>query len=219
MSPESVLAQLRDIYSRMIKSGLSVKQFNPSDRAISGGRRSIGDMPSTAIALRDIVYELIYEELDTHDAYHIKLPDGGLILFQYTFTSDGKIAKHRLAFFPSSVLPTVEEAPYLYENDELFADIMLDRLVRFPIRFDFDPANHKDVLHPQCHLTLGQFENCRIPLTGPIMPNAFVMFLLRNFYSHSYLKNKNLFDKRMKSGTPLLTITEAERRIAHFVMV
>lgn len=219
MSPESILAQFRDIYSRMISSGLSVKQFYPSDRTSRGGERSIGAMPSTAIALRDVAYELIYDELDTHDAYHIKLPDGGLILFQYTFNGDGRIAKHRLAFFPSSVLPTAEEAPCLYENDELFADIMLNRLVRFPIRFDFDPASHQDVLHPQCHLTLGQFENCRIPVAGPIMPNTFVMFLLRNFYFRSYFKNKNLFDKRMKLGSPLLTITEAERKIAHIVMV
>ena len=120
--------------------------------------------------------------------------------------------KQRLAFFPSSILPTMDEAPYLYENDELFGDILVDRLVRFPIRLDYDPANHRDVLHPQCHLTLGQFENCRIPVTGPIMPNTFLLFVLRNFYFRSYLKHKNLFDKRMKLTTPLLTISVAEQR-------
>src|SRR5688572_29738243 len=128
MSPADVQAQFRDVYSRMISTGLSIKQFFPSEKLLSSGWRSIGDLHTTAIALKDVAYQLVYEELDRHDAYHIKMPDGGLLLFQYTFTQSDQLAKHRLAYFPCSILPTVDEAPHLYENDELYGDILLNRL-------------------------------------------------------------------------------------------
>lgn len=219
MRPDDVIAQLREIYARMIMSGLAVKQVLPSDRRHTNGIRTIGDLPSTAIALRDINYSDVYNEIDKNDAYHIKMPDGGLLLFQYQFNNEFELKKHRLAFFPSSVLPTMEEMPYLYENDELFADIMLNRLVRFPIRFDYDPENHQDVFHPKSHLTLGQFENCRIPTVGPLTPNAFLMFILRSFYNKSYIKFKNRFDKKMRHIEVVPTITESEKRVSHMVMV
>lgn len=213
-----VRAQLREIYSRLVGSGLSVKQFHPKEDRGAGGGIRIGDLATTAIALKDIAYGLVYEELDRHDAYHVKLPDGGLLIFQYVFAVDESLVKHRLAFFPSPILPTVEEAPDLYERDELYGDIIMDRLVRFPIRFDFDPGAHKDVVHPQSHLTLGQFDNCRIPVSSPVMPSTFVMFVLRNFYFRSYVRNKNRFDKKMKICKLNRCISDAECRISHLVM-
>jgi hypothetical protein len=181
----------------MIESGLSIKQNFPRDLSSANGARRIGDLPYSAVALKDVPYDIIYEELESHHSYHIKLPDGGLIVFQYEFEAYGLLAKHRLAYFPSPVLPTIDEAPDLYARDELYADILSKRLVRFPIRFDFDPDSHKDVLHPKCHMTLGQFEGCRIPVVRPVMPNAFLLFLLRNFYCRSYIRFKNRFDKKL----------------------
>jgi hypothetical protein len=213
-----VRAQLRDIYVRLVSSGLSVKQFPPKEQGGAGGIIRIGDLATTAIALKDIAYDVVYQELESNDAYHVKLPDGGLLIFQYVFANDESLLKHRLAFFPSPLLPTVDEAPDLYEKDELYGDIIAARLVRFPIRFDFDPSAHRDVLHPQSHMTLGQFENCRIPVSNPVTPNAFVMFLLRNFYFRSYVRNKNRFDKKMRIGKLTSCISAAEGRISHLVM-
>lgn len=213
-----VRAQLQDVYSRLVTCGLSVKQFHPKEEGTPGGGVRLGHLSTTAIALKDVAYELVYEELDKNNAYHVKLPDGGLLLFQYTFAGDESLLKHRLAFFPSPELPTIDEAPDLYDKDELYGDIIVARLVRFPIRFDFDPGAHKDVLHPRSHLSLGQFENCRIPVSNPVTPNAFVMFLLRNFYFRSYLRNKNRFDKKMGVGKLTRCISDAECRISHLVM-
>jgi len=218
MSLSIVRAQLRDVYSRLIGASLSVKQFPPVEKGDLGGRIRVGDLATTAIALRDVAYDVVYEELNSNDAYHVKMPDGGLLIFQYVFSAGGDMLKHRLAFFPSPVLPTIEEAPSLYERDELYGDILRTMLVRFPIRFDYNPHAHQDIAHPQSHLTLGQFENCRIPVSNPVMPNTFVMFLLRNFYFRSYLRNKNRFEKRMKSVQMKRTITSAEERIAYLVV-
>ena len=217
MTPQGVRQQLRDVYSRLILTNLSVKQFHPKEQLLPGGGVSIGSLPLGSISLRDISYEQIYTEIETKDGYHIKLPDGGLLIFQYTFDGVGALTKHRLCYFPSFVLPTVDEAPHLYENDELYGDVILKKLVRFPIRFDYDPGAHKDVVHPKSHLTLGQYENCRIPIDGAVSPNAFVMFLLRNFYSNSYRKRKNTLDKKSHHIPTMSTLTIEERRIAHFI--
>lgn len=217
MTPQSIRQQLRDIYSRLISTNLSVKQFYPKEHNLLGGGVSIGSFPLGSITLRDVSYEEIYAEIEMNDGYHIKLPDGGLLIFQYIFGSGDVLAKHRLSYFPSPILPTVDEAPHLYENDELYGDIIQKKLIRFPIRFDYDPGNHRDVDHPASHLTLGQYENCRIPVDGAVSPNAFVLFMLRNFYSRSYRKNKNKLDKRPHHIPATSTLTNAERRISHFV--
>ena len=213
-----VLAQLYELNRRMLESSLSMQLNYPAERNLPGGCTSIGDLPLAALALKDIPYRVIYGELAQNNAFHIKLPDGGLLLFQFRFSATGDIENHRMAFFPSPELPTIEEAPYLYEQDELFADIMVERLVRFPVRFDFDPTAHVDVLHPRSHLTLGQFENCRIPVQTPLLPNMFLLFILRNFYFRSYLRNKNIFDKKMKSTAVEECITVNERRVPYFVI-
>jgi len=219
MNTRSVRAQLKALYIRMILTGLSVKQHVPTEHLLAAGSISIGDLAISSMTLRNIPYDEIYNELDSNDAYHIKLPDGALVIFQYVFDANGNPVKHRLAFFPSSVLPTLEESPSLYEQDELYADILMRRIVRFPIRFDYDPSSHEEVTHPISHMTLGQFGDCRIPVVSPVMPNTFLKFLLRNFYWRSYRRNMNVFERKMIAGRPSESITDAERRISHFVML
>ncbi|RRH80824.1 DUF2290 domain-containing protein [Variovorax beijingensis] len=219
MSADIIGTEIREVLARLIIAGLSVQQSNPSIKEVDGGCISIGDLPVASAAMKNVQYEMIYQNLEANSSFHTKLIDGGLVSFQYLVSPSGNILKHRLSYFPSFALPTIEEAPDLYENDELFAEIMLQRLVRFPIRIDFSPAQHVDVDHPQCHLTLGQFDSCRIPVSGPVGPLAFTLFLLRNFYRRSYIRHKNVFDKRVKRLLMESTITAAERRITHLVVV
>ena len=167
--------------------------------------------------MRDIPYEDIYRELDAHDAYHVKLIDGGLLLFQYAFKPNGSLMQHRLAYFPSPVLPTMEEAPALYEQDELYGDIRARCLVRFPVRFDYTCDRKVDFMHPASHLTLGQYESCRIPVAGPLGPTSFGMFIIRNFYFRTYKKYKNKFDRRPLRIDRSETISDLERRVTHVV--
>lgn len=217
MSPESVRKQITDLINRLIIASISVKQFDPAVRTVDSGTIQIGGRPRTTVAMRDIPYEDIYRELDSHDAYHVKLVDGGLLLFQYSFRPDQSLAQHRLAYFPSPILPTVEEAPALYEQDELYGDITARRLVRFPVRFDYAPEQKVDVLHPASHMTLGQYESCRIPVAGPLGPSSFGMFIIRNFYFRAYMKNKNKFDRRPTKIGRQETISTNERRLTHIV--
>ena len=217
MNPNSVRGQFAELVERLIATSLSVKQFSPAVRTVPGGDVLIGRKTSTAIALRAVPYETVYRELDSNNAYDAKLVDGGLLLLQYRFNAEGKLLQHRLAYFPSPALPTIDEAPELYERDELYADIIDRRLVRFPVRFDYAPEQHADVVHPASHLTLGQYENCRIPVTGPLGPNSFGLFIIRNFYCRAYTRHKNKFERRTVPVERLESITHAEQRLSHFV--
>ena len=216
MSPSAVRGQFNELLERLISASLSVKQFWPSERTGGEGELVIGSIAGTSIALRDIAYEDVYKELDSTEAYHAKLVDGGLLQLQYTFRGT-VLSKQRLAYFPSPILPTIEDVPELYEEDELYGDILSRQLVRFPVRFDYAPDDRVDVLHPAAHLTLGQYASCRIPVVGPLGPMTFGMFIVRNFYFRAYRKHKNNFDRKPSAIDPVETISANERLLSHFV--
>lgn len=215
MNPDCVQQQISELINRLIVSGLSVKQFYPSVRQAPDGITLIGRKQSSGIALRDIPYEEVYKELDSTEAYDTKLVDGGLLVLQYKFSDEDGLIQHRLAYFPSPHLPTVDDAPELYKQDELYADVVARNVVRFPIRFDYAPKQAINLDHPASHLTLGQYENCRIPVTGPLSPNAFGVFVIRNFYWRVYSKNKNVFNKKPPQSEKIYKITDEERRLIH----
>jgi hypothetical protein len=217
MSPESVKKQIDDLIGRLVRASISVKQFNPAIRTSEGGATSVGSLRGASVALRHIPYEDIYQELDANDAYHVKLIDGGLLLFQYSFRPDQTLQGHRLAYFPSPVLPTIEESPALYTRDELYGEIIAKNLVRTPVRFDYVPDVKVDIFHPASHMTLGQYEGCRIPVAGPLSPGSFGMFIIRNFYFQAYKKHKNIFDRRQARIGHIETISANERRVTHIV--
>lgn len=220
MNHISIYNQSKDVIDRLVVSSVSVSETYPSIKE-DGDLVTIGALKgiSNSTALKNIPYRDIYRAICDSEGYHVKLIDGGLLSFQYQFEAAGKkLRKHRLSFFPSPELPVYDECPLLYENDELFLDIVKNNIVRFPIRFDFDPDNQKDVVHPASHVSFGQYENCRIPVSMPVSPRKFLLFILRNFYFKAYQNNKNTFDKKMTSVIPHHTITSEEKMIGHFVL-
>lgn len=206
-----VRRQLEEVYRRAISTGISVKQHYPAVNR--GAVNTIGALNSNAAALKNVPYSDIYEELESNNQYHIKLPDGGLLIFQYTFDNQDVLLKHRLGYFPCPILPSQEEAPDLYARDELYGDLIAKRIVRFPIRFDFDPICYRPVFHAHSHMTLGQFENCRIPASHPLPPNTFLNFIVRNFYFQMYKKNQNVFERRSAICTAVRCIQPPETRV------
>lgn len=213
MKLDNVKKQLDEVYSRAIRAGVSVKQNFPVIK-----HRAIGELRASAVALKDIPYRDIYTDLERNNQYHLKLPDGALMIFQYSFDEHLELSKHRLAYFPNPTLPSPEEAPDLYKRDDLYADILLHRIVRFPIRFDYDPSSYKPTFHAHSHMTLGQFDNCRIPASHPLPPYAFLAFVLRNFYYQIYRKHQNIFEKRIPICDAIECITPQEKRITNLVI-
>jgi hypothetical protein len=169
---------------------------------------------NVSLAMKHQHYRDLYYEMDRSRSYNVKYADGGLLLLLYQFESD-RLTAHRLSFFPNPDLLDFQSNYEDYLEDEIFADIIDQRIVVCPLRFDYDGREEvvKDVIHPAAHLTLGQYENCRIPVTRPLMPYQFFSFVTRNFYNCAFKRYGGLLTRF--NGLFDATITDAERKIIY----
>jgi hypothetical protein len=142
-----------------------------------------------SVAMKDMPYGEIYDHLAKERAYVIKMMDGAIIQMMYAFVGRN-LERHRLAFLPSPYLEEFQNCPEIYLEDEIYADIIAKGIVPFPIRFDYDAREgvHRELEHPKSHLSLGQYANCRIPVSSPLTPFHFVEFILRNFYHVAHMR-------------------------------
>lgn len=217
VSHQDIFQDIQSLTTQLISISLSVQQNFPTISDIGNNIYEINyaGMSDISIALKNLPYEDIYNELERRKNYNIKMIDGALIQMLYRY-EETTLVSHRLAFFPSPDLEAFQNEPKIYEEDEIYADILDKNIVAFPIRFDYDPANFQEIEHPKCHLTLGQFKNCRIPVSLPLTPSIFMYFILRNFYNTAFQKYSDqinfqnmLFDE---------TITDSEKSLLHIAI-
>ncbi len=212
----TIQSQINGLVGYLVEVGLASDQ-NLAFIRRSGGKQSEVTFPQAeqaTVSLKDISYSEIYDHLLQERAFTAKLPDGALLLMRYLFVKD-RLSRHSLAFFPSPHLEEFHNNPEIYLEDQLYAEVIARNIVPFPVRFDFDSrtAVHKPVVHPMSHLALGQYENCRIPVTAPLTPYWFVAFVLRNFYHTAftcYAQDLPLFDNDFEE-----TIDPTERSVIH----
>jgi hypothetical protein len=216
-SPRGIKADIDRLLSTLIEQGIADDQNFPVLRQLSadGWEVSFSGAEYISIALGDIDYSDVHKELSAQRSYNVKLIDGGLLQMMYRFEGE-RLAKHRLAYFPSPDLRPFLEDPEAYLRDEQFIEIVSRRIVPFPIRFDFDHSAAQDVDHPSCHLTLGDFDGCRIPVSAPLTPRWFVEFVVRNFYQlGDYRFADRLPDHRCTFSA---CITKNEARMIHIAV-
>lgn len=145
-------------------------------------------------ALRNRPYEEIYSECLKEGAYNFKLIDGALVQMMYV-CSGKEISKHRLAFYPNPDVEKFQDDPEAFEENhfgnELFSEIYEKKAVIVPVRFDYDidKKKYKEHNHTHSHLTLGNYKNCRIPVSKAVTPNRFILFILRNFYFDKFTEH------------------------------
>jgi hypothetical protein len=213
----SVHSQIKTITQKLITVGLSDRQNFPSCNSIGRDSYEIAypGMRDLSIVLRNVEYTEVYQELDDSKNYNIKMIDGALIQLLYTY-KNSILSSHRLAFFPSPFLHDFQNEPEIYEEDEIYADIIAKNILPVPVRFDYDPENYQELDHPKCHLTLGQFKNCRIPVCSPITPSVFIAFVLRSFYNTAFRKFTDQLN--LPSGLFDETISPMEKKIIHLAI-
>ncbi|RWP14867.1 MAG: DUF2290 domain-containing protein [Mesorhizobium sp.] len=189
LSPDHVKKQIDAITGDLIEVGLCSRQNFAIRRDHSGGITEITTekYDDMTIFLKDIEYGDMYIEVLSKEIYNLLLIDGAIVQMQYYYR-DGEIDKHRLAFFPSPNLEEYQNNPEVYETDELYADILVKSIYPAPMRFDFDRRSAVELDHPMSHLTIGQYKNCRIPVSAPTSPSVFMDFILRSFYNTGYRK-------------------------------
>lgn len=210
----TVRDDLTGLVSDLIGKGLADDQNFPMARQ-TGAQQwevSFSGAEHVSIAMSDIDYKIIYDELVGKRSFSVKLIDGGLLQLMYRF-EDENLVKHRLTYYPSPSLRSFQDDPESYMRDEIFLEIVSRRIIPFPLRFDFDLDAAKDVLHPGCHLTLGDVKGCRIPVGAPLTPRQFIEFIVRNFYqteSHDFVSS---FPAHKMHFGPSITVNE--RNLLH----
>lgn len=208
---------LSRLLASLIERGVADDQNFPVLRQLSDETWEVtfDGAEHVSIAMGDIDYQDLHRELGEKRSYSVKLIDGGLLQLLYRF-KNGSLVKHRLAFYPSPSLRAFRDDPDAYMRDELFIDIVSRRIVPFPVRFDYDVEAAADIVHPICHLTLGDVEGCRIPVSAPLSPHWFIDFILRNFYQtekHDFVRTLPAH-----SVTFAATLTKGERALVHMVV-
>jgi len=216
IAPKEILKQISSITAEMISLGLCNSQSFPKLIPCKNGYCEItySEQTDPSLSLKNIPYTEIYRELVRTKSFNFLMLDGALIQIMYRF-KNGTLESHRLAFFPSPDLDIFQNSPEIYESDEIYADIIKQNIVSTPLRFDFDSRDgvFKDIDHPKSHLTIGQYENCRIPVRSPLTPFLFIHFILRNFYNTAYTKyctKLTKHNRRFKSS-----ISPNESKVLH----
>lgn len=190
-TPNEAMNSINQILRYLVECGLADDQNFAFRRPLRGGGEEIAFAGSDAVsvALRNRAYVRTYEQLVDAGAFNAKMADGALVQMMYAFIGR-RLTRHRLAFFPSAHLDEFQRAPEVYLYDEVLADVVGRTTVAFPFRFDYDTrGDHQPIVHPKCHLTLGQFPECRIPVSAPVTPARFMDFVLRNFYDTEAYRN------------------------------
>ncbi|WP_336992482.1 DUF2290 domain-containing protein [Leucobacter sp. VD1] len=181
----SIKRELDELIGKLVEVGLADSQNFPSERKLADGRWAVStDGPDLAMALKKRPYANVYASLRENNTYGALLLDGAMLQFSYEGAGEALI-RHRLSYLPSPSLEPFQNDPELYFHELHFVDIVGYQVVPVPIRFDFDAREGVavEVTHPVSHLTLGQYQHCRLPVVRPLAPTDFVSFIVRNFYS------------------------------------
>jgi hypothetical protein len=182
------ITEIKKLTSRLIELSLCNEQNFPSTSTTGTFVEvTVGTGEAYVKALKNVPYSEVYGELLSARAFNFKMVDGALIQMSYSFENNA-LVRHRLAFFPSPDLTEFQNSPDVYEQEEVYAEVVARNVVPFPVRFDFDSSDELfiELHHPRAHLTLGQYENCRIPVSAPLAPTAFIDFILRSFYNTAH---------------------------------
>jgi len=214
----TIQSELHRITLRLVELSLCDEQNMPSIKT-SKYRGAIDvSLPGQVVfssAMKNVNYEDAYNEIEASRSFNVKMIDGGLLQLLYRINHKNELISHRLAFYSSPSHATYQNEPEIYEIDPVYADFLKKNIVPFPVRFDFDADDQKhiEIDHPKSHLTLGQYDGCRIPVTSPIGPADFIQFILRNFYNTAYNRHKEkLLIGNLKFP---LSITQIEKNVLH----
>jgi hypothetical protein len=209
MTPSEVRSDVHRLTVKLIELGLTNRQNYPKIAQLPEQVKEVGFDNDSAlgIGLQNRPYNEIYEDYLKANCFNFEFLDGGLIQLHYRYVRN-RLTKHRLAYFPSPHLEEYQNSPEIYETDHMYADVIAKQILPVPLRLDFDPENREDIHHPSCHFTLGQYENCRIPVLSPVSPSRFLKFVLQSFYNTGSREFANTFATKDFANHDCITAVE-----------
>lgn len=124
--------------------------------------------------------------------YTILLYDKSIIQAEFLI-DDNTITKERLVFIKkhNKIWDINEIDEYDANDEDWFSE---DDGIPILIRIDYDPSEHKECEHASSHLTLSNYESCRIPMKQAVTFSEFVRFILFHFYDEKLQKTEYRLD-------------------------
>lgn len=179
----AIEAEINYLIAFLIESALADNQTRAFIRKIGGTAYEVTfENESIADWLSNDFYVDVYDRTMANRSYSILLFDGAMIQMSYEI-SNNDLVRSRMAYLPNPRLEQFAVGQGEFD-DPLYADLNDRRILPIPIRFEFDGRSDVaiPVDHPVSHVTIGQFEGCRIPASAAITPYLFIDFILRSFY-------------------------------------
>lgn len=178
--------EISDAIKALVETGLADDQNFPHESQIARDvfRIQHSNGRSLQTLLRNRPYQETYNYFRSERSFNVLMLDGAMLQLYYEFQGD-TLRSHRLAFLPSPDLLEYQNNPELYLEEQMYADVVHRDAVTVPLRFDYDNSagSPKPIDHPTSHLTLGQYRECRIPVSSGVTPHSFFDFILRSFYN------------------------------------
>ena len=175
---------------------------------------AVANSTRAPIAMKTQPYEDAYRTLRKGRVFNVRMVDGALIHMMYEFHRRD-LSRHRLAFWPAPDRYPFQGHEDLYLQDETDGDVAPRNVAPLVLRYDYDgrDGKYESVVHPKSHLTLGQYKDCRIPVSSPVSPRWFIDFVLRNFYDSSIKR----YADDMPSGSCVFaaSIVPGEKKVVH----
>ena len=218
MTPQTTLDQINRLVRHLVEKGLADDQRSAFRRGTSVVEVTFDSAGQVSAALGNASYAKVYEDFARKRVFNAKLLDGALIQMMYKF-ADNELQQHRLAFFPTPHLERFARRPDTHLRDQLYADIVGRNVLPLPVRFDFEARDerYREVAHPKSHLTLGEYAECRIPVSAPLTPHRFIDFILRSFYQ-TRSGDEFVAELPRFAGRFADSIALAERNVLHVVV-
>ena len=112
MTPQKTLKQICALTESLVELSLSNEQNFPSTHGNPNAsfEITVSNAESMSIALKNVSYRIIYEELEKSRCFNFKMLDGALISLRYRFQTRA-ICEHSLSYFPSPDLEHFRTIP------------------------------------------------------------------------------------------------------------
>lgn len=207
---------------RLFKEDANTDKIDASSTQIAASfeaQKLILDTDGNIVLVPMGAYEQEFKMMELNADYTLRMVDGALVQF-YEIYYQGSLVKQRVAFYqsafnkPFTTVDDIEEAQFATTIEAELSEV--SPVVAF--RFDYDPDSRVDELHPSCHLHLGGYEDCRIPVKSPLNILMFFEFLTKNFYHSAW---EDLYDSiRQKyplagRSIPAQTLSKLEGNLLH----
>ena len=188
----------------LLRDEKGISQCTQQGRLIEisyNGKNTIGSI----VFDKHVTSSQIIDTLLEGKQYTILLYDKGLIQAEY-IVNGNEVIKERLVFMKkhNKIWSTKEIAEYEMLEEDWFAE----EGIPIMLRIDYAPDDYKECDHAATHLTISNYESCRIPMKGIVTFSEFVRFVLFHFYDI----RMELKTCRANTGD---TITELEKEMIH----